>query len=79
MKINGQTVNGKKFAYEGCHKMYIIEDDQDEAEAIKFKYDIFPIEQLEKTYIKSCELKFISNWKLTKRYVRQYEEAQFEY
>lgn len=29
MKINNKEVIGKQFAYDGCHKIYIIEDLQD--------------------------------------------------
>lgn len=29
MKINGKEVLGTKFAYDGCHRIYIIEDDKD--------------------------------------------------
>jgi hypothetical protein len=25
MKINGKEVTAKKFAYEGCHKIYVID------------------------------------------------------
>lgn len=32
MKINGHVVVGKEFAY--CHKIYIIEDEEDKKEAI---------------------------------------------
>lgn len=79
MKINGKEVLGTKFAYDGCHKIYIIEDDKDLMEALNFNYDIFPIGKLEDTYNKSCPLKFISNWKLNNCYVPQFEDAKFEY
>ena len=29
MKINWKEVLGTKFDYDGCHKIYIIEDDKD--------------------------------------------------
>ena len=77
MIINGQKVIGKQFAYDGCHKMYIIEDSEDLDNALNYNYDILPIEKLEQTYENSCELKFIHNWKLDKCYVAQFENAEF--
>ena len=40
MKVNGQTIVGEKFAYDGCHKMYVLETEQEEQEAIKFGYEL---------------------------------------
>lgn len=75
MKINGQTVNGNKFAYDGCHKIYIIEDEQDEIDARDLGYDIYSILDY---YNSSCPLRFISNWKLNKHFVLQYEDIVVE-
>ena len=65
---------GDKFAYDNCHKIYIIEDEQDEQEAKEYGYNIYPIEDIKSAYYNSCSLRLISNWKLTKRYVKQFEE-----
>lgn len=46
--------------------------------AEELKYEILPILELERMYEESCELRFISNWKLNKHYVKQFEEAVFE-
>jgi hypothetical protein len=78
MKINNVEVVGNKFAYDGCHKIYIIEDEQDEQKAIDCGYEILDISKLVNTYKYSCELRFIHNWKLTKTYVAQFENATFE-
>ena len=82
MKINGKQVIGNKFAYDGCHKIYILEDKED-IEDIKNKgyneNDVYNIEAIETIYNLSCDLRFIYNWKLTKTYVRQFENAIFEY
>lgn len=78
MKINNVEVVGNKFAYDGCHKIYIIEDEQDEQKAHECGYKILEISQLVNTYKYSCELRFIHNWKLTKTYVAQFENATFE-
>lgn len=79
VKINGiKVITNGKFAYNGCHKIYIIEDKEDEQKAIEYGYSILPISKLKITYDKSCSLKFINNWKLNKTYVGQFEEALFE-
>ena len=78
MKINGTEINAKQFAYDGCHKIYLIEDADDYQEA-KNGYDILPIAILRNKFYDSCGLQFISNWKLTKQYVEQFQEACFEY
>ena len=80
IKINGIDITDYKFiAYDGCHKLYVIEDTEDLMNAVDLKYRIFNIQAIEDLYNKSCELKFISNWKLNKNYVRQCENANFEY
>lgn len=80
MRINGVEVVGKEFAYDGCHKMYVIEDEADRQEAMGLGFepeDILPIELLQRTYWESCDLRFIHNWKLNKTYVGQFEEVEF--
>lgn len=79
MKINNLEVKAKQFAYDDCHKIYIIEDDEDLLDAKRANYTILPIEKIEETYKNSCELRFIYNWNLDKTYARQYETANFEF
>lgn len=76
--VNGQLIKGTKFAFDGCHKFYIIEDEQDEAEAIQIGYDLYCLCELPKYFANSCSLRFINNWKLDKCYVAQCEKAVFE-
>lgn len=78
MIVNGQEIKSREFAYDGCHKIYLIEDVKDRQEAISTGYIINPIMDLPETFESSCELRFISNWKLTKRYVQQFEKAVFQ-
>ena len=75
--INGIPVTGKKFAYDGCHKIYVIEDDEDLMQAEKAMYKIYPIKDIEACYENSCDLRFISNWKLNTFYANQFEKATF--
>ena len=77
MTINGIKTKAKQFAYDGCHKIYLIEDETDLNEA-KRGYSILPISKLKKTFNDSCGLQFISNWKLDKSFVEQFEDACFE-
>lgn len=78
MKVNGKEIKGKGIAYDGCHKIYIIEDEKDEQEAYNMGYELYILDILEKIYNTSCPLRFISSWKLDKSYVKQCEEAIFE-
>jgi hypothetical protein len=78
MKINGETTTAKEFAYDGCHKIYLLESADEREEARDCAYDILPISSLREAFNNSCGLQFISNWKLSKRYVEQFGEACFE-
>lgn len=78
MKVNGIEIKGDLIAYDCCHKIYIIEDEEDEKQAKKSGYLIGPIKDLQKVYEHSCELRFISNWKLTTFYAPQHEVALFD-
>lgn len=77
MKINGIELVGDSFAYDGCHKIYIIENEIDRVDAIDSGYDFLPIRMLKETFYNSCDLRFIYNWSLDKTYVGQFEDADF--
>ena len=66
-----------KVAYDGCHKIYICEDEEDVKEAIEIGYEIHEISELEKLYKGSCSLVFISDWKLLDYYIPQFTEVEF--
>ena len=66
------------YAFEGCHKIYILEDTNDINEAEKMNYEVFPISTLPETYESACPLRFISNWKLDKNYIKQNEEKEIK-
>lgn len=78
MKINGIEITAKKFAFDGCHKIYLIESPEEELDARQTGYDIFPINFLQQAYKDSCQLKFIQDWALTIDYVPQFEKAVFK-
>lgn len=77
MRTSEFYVKAEKIAYDNCHKIYVLEDDLDEVGARNTGYDILDIKELPKVYHKSCNLRFISNWKLTQQYVRQCYNAEF--
>lgn len=80
MFINGKETNAELFAYDGCHKIYLIEDNDDLRNAQELEYEIHNIQELEEVYNNSCPLKFINNWKLDKTFVPQCtEEVTFSY
>lgn len=78
MKINNQDTTAKAFAYDGCHKIYLLEKDEHWQEASESGYTILPIEKLIQTFEDSCDLRFISDWALSRQFVRQFEPADFD-
>ena len=66
-------------AYDGCHKFYYIEDEQDEVEARSCGYEICLFEDFIKLWNESCPLRFLSNWKLTEQPIKQFTEIEEMY
>lgn len=79
LKINGKEIKGNQFAYDNCHKIYVIENEEDKEKALSYGYTIYDIEDIESAYNESCDLRFIRNWNLDISYVRQCESAKFEW
>ena len=85
MYVNGKEIKGKMFVYDGCHKIYIIEDYEDLINCQEYwgelveGVDLFDISLLKDCYENCCPLRFISNWKLDIEYVKQFENAEFEW
>lgn len=77
LTINNQSTAAQKFAFDGCHKIYLLESAGDEADACAIGYSILPIAELQDAYEGSCALRFISNWALTIDFVEQFEDATF--
>lgn len=87
--INNQLVEGLGFVWDGCHKIYIIEDEEDIERAKKLTYivegsdktdeQLHPLSELEETYNNSCPLRFIDYFNLRGTIIPQYTEtATFE-
>lgn len=70
------------FVWDKCHKIYIVED-EDDIQSINETWGedttIHSLDELPKVWSKSCPLRFISNWKLNKHYVEQCNNAMFEF
>ncbi|MFA5772753.1 MAG: hypothetical protein WC974_08505 [Thermoplasmata archaeon] len=78
MKINGLKVVGDCFAYDGCHKIYVLESEKEKVEAANMGYSILSLTAIKKVYRASCRLKFINNWSLTTTYAEQGRKAEFK-
>ena len=75
-------VDALGFVWDECHKIYIVEDEDDIQDIQKtWSKDttIYDLAELPRVWSKSCPLRFISNWKLTKHYVEQSNNAMFEF
>lgn len=72
MKINNIKITAKSFAYDGCHKIYLLESEEGLHEAAKLNYQILPIEELPEIYETSCPLRFINTWDELKTIVSQF-------
>ena len=82
LKINGKTITADRFAFDGCHKIYLIENQQQADHAAEIGYKLLPIADLPEAYKSSCGLRFISSWGLDESqpwisYVPQFENARF--
>lgn len=58
--VNGMPVYATEFAYDNCHKIYVILNEEDRAKFKSYGYDFYPIADLQRAYEDSCPLKFIS-------------------
>lgn len=65
-KVEEMAPEATQFAWDGCHKIYIIENQEELVEAKNVGYEILDIKNLETAWEKSCELKFINFWNLDK-------------
>ena len=71
MKINGEEITAREFAWDGCHKIYLIDSEESRAELLGYGYDLYAIHELKKRFNESCGLRFISSGDLSRDYVPQ--------
>lgn len=78
MKVNDYKITQDRFAYDGCHKIYLIGNTTEQRDAMESGYTIHSIYELERIYEQSDSLRFISTWDLTAQVVKQCEQAIFK-
>jgi hypothetical protein len=79
MKINSKEITAKYFAYDGCHKIYLINNEEEMEDCLGNDYKVYPIDKLQEKFEKSCGLRFISHWNLEEEdLVKQFEIAKFQ-
>ncbi|MGJ6127277.1 hypothetical protein QN239_32380 [Mycolicibacterium sp. Y3] len=79
LTVNGVVVEATEFAYDGCHKIYLIVWGGDRDIVLERGYteaDIHPIETLPDVWADTCPLRFISSADLSRHYVEQCTPAQ---
>lgn len=54
--------SGWPIAWDGCHKLYFLQDEGRVAQARSFEYDIYPSTELPELFASSCGLRFVSRW-----------------
>ena len=78
LTINGEVVKATHFAYDGCHKIYLIGSVEQAVEMGSYGYgqgDILPVSELARVWEETCFLRFISWADLGETVVEQgYEE-----
>ena len=73
LKINGEDVSKAiSFAYDGCHKIYLCKNEEEENEHIDCGYAIYQLNDLPQIFENTCELRFI-NWSNLTPIVKQGE------
>ena len=76
LKINGKEVkNNGAYAFDNCHKFYILENDNEKFKALELGYEICPIQHLVTDLESSCPLRFINSFNLENTYLLQGEES----
>lgn len=55
-------VKADMFAYDGCHKIYLITDMTDEDAAVDYGYELCGVENLPAIWDAACPLRFIQFW-----------------
>ena len=75
--INGKEITAKLFAFDGCHKIYLLDESQyDEFKALGYR--IYVIDGLPTVWTDTCPLRFIDSGDLSESIVAQFEPATFE-
>lgn len=77
--VEMKEIKAEMFAYDGCHKIYLLNNDEEMCQALECGYGIYDISLLKEKYENSCPLRFITDWTDLKPIVEQGEEnVEFE-
>lgn len=76
MTINGKVITATEFAFDNCHKIYLVNSAEDKNQLIEYGYDFYPIEELKEAYEGSCSLRFIQDMTTFNNIVAQGEPAK---
>ena len=77
-KLNDMDIPEERFAFDGCHKIYLIATDEEAKDAIECDYEIRPITDLPACWVDTCPLRFVNRWGTFETVVGQFEPAHFE-
>lgn len=61
-KITAIEQSGFPIAWDGCHKIYFLEDDDRRAAAVELDYEIHAASEIRRLISDSCGLVFVSRW-----------------
>jgi hypothetical protein len=56
---------GWKLAYDGCHKLYFLQNSEDVDQARGYGYEIHETSEIRRLYENSCGLRFVNAWSLS--------------
>ena len=74
VRVNGTKVWTDEFAWDECHKIYLVTDQVSRNKLEGYGYEFFPINKLKDVWDDSCSLRFISDASLSQSYISQFEE-----
>lgn len=72
----------KEFFFDGCHKIYIIEDENDKKTMFANRWtieDIHPLNEIQTIFANSCPLRFINTCKLQTVVKQAQKQVKFIY
>lgn len=76
MTINGKKITAKEFAFDNCHKIYLVNNKDDKAQLLEYGYDFYPIEEIKEAFDGGCGLRFIQDMTTFNNIVGQFEPAK---
>ena len=75
--VNDIEITAYAFGFDGCHKFYLVENEEDQHMLEELGYTIYKIEDLPREWAGSCPLRFIDSADLERVFVHQFTPAEF--